>query len=139
MIVEDQQFLARPAAQNLLHDRLRQQHRAFNAGGLEFLAAADVHQADGSGLAQGGQLSGGNLQFLVLLVAAADMRDDFGHVQVVARAQAGQGFPRLKRATGAAADVIAAEQSPLRAGKHFQHARHGGLRIHGIAHGPKNF
>ena len=71
----------------------------------------------GARLAQGGQFGGRHLQFLVLLMAGLDVGDDFGHVQIVARAQAGQRFVRLKRATGAAANVIAAEQGALRAGK----------------------
>jgi hypothetical protein len=45
----------------------------------------------------------------------------------------------LKPATGAAADVEAAEQGALRAGRDFQDALHGGLRSDGIVHEPKNF
>ena len=60
-------------AQNFLHHRLREQHGAVDVRGLEFLAAADIDQADAARLAQRGQFGGGDLQFLVLLVAGLDV------------------------------------------------------------------
>jgi hypothetical protein len=65
--------------------------------------------------------------------------DDFGHVQTVAPAKGLDGFIGLKSATGAAADVEAAKEGALRAGKNLQNAPHGSLRGDGIVHEPKNF
>ena len=58
------------------------------------------------------------------------MRQHLGHVQIaVAGTNLRQRFCRLKTTAAATADVIPAEQRPLRAGKFFQHRAHGGLGI----------
>jgi hypothetical protein len=126
-------------AQNLLHHRLRQKHRAFDARGFEFLPAANVHQADAARLAQSGQFRGGNLQFLVLLVAGLDVLDDFGDVQVVARAQSRPGFRPAETRNWRSRRCDNGGTRPVARREKFQHARHGRLRIDGIGHSPKNF
>ena len=68
-------------------------------------------------------------------MAGADVRQDPGHVQIaVAGANLGEGFVRAEAATAAAANVVAAEQSPLCAGELFQHLAHGGMGADVIVH-----
>jgi hypothetical protein len=73
MIVNDDQFFARPAGEDFLHQRLGKQNGAFDPRGLKFLAGADVHQADGAVFSERGQVARGDLEFLILLVAGGDV------------------------------------------------------------------
>jgi len=79
--------------------------------GLKFFPGPDIQQTQRRILlAPGDQFRRGNEELGVLLVAGLQVREHLVHLQAtIALAERGQRFLGLKRATAAAADVIAAE------------------------------
>src|SRR4051794_29886216 len=112
--------------------------------GFKLFPRANIHKAHRSVASEPfRKFAGFDQNPRILFVAAADVIEHFGYVQlVISLADLLERFLRLKRATAATTDMITAEQGALRAGKglkHFAHRRFAGdvLRcVHWLA---KNF
>ena len=129
MIVKHDQRVLRATAHQRLHQILVHKLRALDADGIPFLMGADVEQPHRfAALAAIGKVFWGDLHLPVQFMAALDVFNDFGHIEIVAaRTKAAQSFGHLKSATAAPADVIFAKQRPPRAWKGGEDVLHGGL------------
>jgi hypothetical protein len=109
---------------------------AIDVHGLKFLTRPDVHQPDGLVLLQPfDEVPGIDQNLFILFVAAADVVQNFGHIEVaVPLANLSERFLQTEPATAAPADVIPAEQSPLRPREGFEHIAHRGLRVNCFSH-----
>ena len=132
VIDEDDERVAVPAGEDFVHQFLGEEDGALDAGGLEFLAGADVDEPGGA-VAEGlGKLGGGDLHAAVFLLAGEEVVDDLGDGQVlIAGADLGQRLVRAEAAGGAAADVVLAEEGALGAGGDLQQFAHGGVAARG--------
>ncbi len=96
--------------------------------GLEFLAGADIEEARSVFFDRGSRLGGSDQNAEVLFVGLENPADDLGGIEIVVpRANPRERLLRAESATGAAADVVVAEQGALRAGTELEQLPHRGL------------
>src|SRR5438552_14962653 len=135
MVVKDQQSLMAFLAHQTLDQVLVHELRSLEAHRVPFLAGAQVEQADIFALGAAlGHFLWRDFELPVGLVAGLDLGQDLDHVEVApAGAELGERLGGREGATAAAAQVIASEKRPSRAGIGGEHVAHRGVGADGLS------